>query len=81
MMLHEATASPIAAEALRRIAELYAIETSVRSPGWRPSLRAYQAAALFTVVAQGIQTPDRALDCIVVGKALCRLVDDGRVFA
>ncbi len=28
--VHEATGSPIAAEALRRIAELYAIETSVR---------------------------------------------------
>jgi hypothetical protein len=75
--VHEATASPIAAEALRRIAELYAIETS----GWRPTLRAYQAAALFTVAAQGIQTSDRALDCIIVGKALCRFVDDGRVFA
>ena len=52
-MLHEATASPIAAEALRRIAELYAIETFVRSPGWRPSLRAYRAAQ--PVVAQGIR--------------------------
>jgi hypothetical protein len=28
--VHEATGSPIAAEALRRIAELYAIETSIR---------------------------------------------------
>src|SRR6185437_15793302 len=28
--VHEATASPIAAEALRRIAELYAIETIIR---------------------------------------------------
>jgi hypothetical protein len=28
--VHEATSSPIAAEALRRIAELYAIETSIR---------------------------------------------------
>jgi hypothetical protein len=44
-------------------------------------LNGTQAAALFTVAAQGIQTPDRALDCIVVGKALCRFVDDGRVFA
>jgi len=29
-LLHEATGSPIAAEALRRIAELYAIERSIR---------------------------------------------------
>lgn len=29
--LHEATGSPIAAEALRRIAELYAIESSIRA--------------------------------------------------
>jgi len=29
--LHEATGSPIAAEALRRIAELYAIERSIQS--------------------------------------------------
>ena len=28
--VHEATASPIAAEALRRMAELYAIETTIR---------------------------------------------------
>src|SRR6185312_10262343 len=28
--VHEATASPIAAEALRRIAELYAIEATIR---------------------------------------------------
>jgi hypothetical protein len=28
--VHQATSSPIAAEALRRIAELYAIETAIR---------------------------------------------------
>ena len=36
LQVHQATASPIAAEALRRIAELYAIEAAIR--GRPPSL-------------------------------------------
>lgn len=36
--VQQATASPIAAEALRRIAELYAIETAIRSQTARPPI-------------------------------------------
>jgi hypothetical protein len=46
--VHEATGSPIAAEALRRIAELYAIETSIRgrTAGERRSVRNTQSRPL-----------------------------------
>ena len=46
--MHEATGSPIAAEALRRIAELYAIEASIRgrTAGERQSVRNIQSRPL-----------------------------------
>ena len=46
--MHEATNSPVAAEALRRIAELYAIEATIRSQtGCVPAGRAaHQVTAL-----------------------------------
>jgi hypothetical protein len=56
--VHEATASPIAAEALRRIAELYAIETSIRgrTAEERRSVRNTQSRPLVEAMRPWLET-------------------------
>ena len=90
--VHEATASPIAAEALRRIAELYAIEASIRghTAGARKSVRRAKSLPLVEAMKTWIErelnrVPPRGgvADAIryALGRwsALCRFLDDGRV--
>src|SRR5260370_2152709 len=52
--LHQATGSPIAAEALRRIAELYAIETTIRGQTSTDRKGARQAKSLSLVNAMKV---------------------------
>lgn len=90
--VHEATGSPIAAEALRRIAEFYAIEASIRG---RPAAQRQQmrdAKSRSRVVAmkpwletQLARIPGRSglaeaiRYALARWSALCRFLDDGRV--
>jgi hypothetical protein len=90
--VHEATGSPVAAEALRRIAELYAIETSIRGQPAQARQATRQAKSLPLVRAMRIWLeaqlnripPKGALaDAIRYAlarwEALCRFLDDGRI--
>jgi transposase len=90
--VHEATASPIAAEALRRIAELYAIETSVRgrAAAQRQHIRAASSRPVLDVMKPWLETelariPGRSALAEAIRytlsrwEALCRFVDDGRI--
>jgi transposase len=88
----EATGSPIAAEALRRIAELYAIEEAIRG---QPALRRRQVRLREArpLVASLKAWLEQELGCIPPGgtlaeairyalarwPALCRFLDDGRI--
>jgi transposase len=90
--LHESTGSPIAAEALRRIAELYAIEERIRgrSAEERRSARNFQSRPLVEAMKTWLE---HALDripsrgdlaeairyALVRWVALSRFVDDGRI--
>jgi transposase len=90
--VHEATGSPIAAEALRRIAELYAIETSIRgrTAGERRSVRNTQSRPLVEAMKPWLETqlgriPGRGglADAIRYTLSrwptLCHFLDDGRI--
>jgi transposase len=89
--LHEATGSPIAAEALRRIGELYAIEKAIRgrSAEERQSVRNNQSRPLVVAMKPWLETelgrvPGRgglaeAIRYVLSPTALCRFLDDGRV--
>ncbi len=90
--VHEATGSPIAAEALRRIAELYAIEKSIRgrTAEERRSVRDTQSRPLVEAMkpwleAQLGRIPGRGglADAIRYTlsrwPALCHFLDDGRI--
>lgn len=90
--LHEATGSPIAAEALRRIAELYAIETRIRghSAQDRKDLRNQYARPLvdamkswFEVNLGRIPGRSKLAEAIRYAltrwAALSRFLDDGRI--
>lgn len=90
--VYEATASPIAAEALQRIAELYAIETTVRGQpaATRQTMRQSATGPLMVALKawldqQLARLPPRGglADAIryTVSRwdALCRFLDDGRI--
>ena len=90
--VYEATGSPIAAEALRRIAELYAIETSIRgrTAGERRSVRNTQSRPLVEAMKPWLETqlgriPGRGglADAIRYTLSrwptLCHFLDDGRI--
>jgi len=90
--VHQATDSPIAAEALRRIAELYAIETSIRgqtSTG-RKSARQAKSLSLVNAMKVWLETqlthiPPRSGLADAIRYALTRwsalglFLDDGRI--
>jgi transposase len=90
--LHEATGSPIAAEALRRIAELYAIETVVRgqTAAARQNVRQSKSLALVTAMKAWLETQltlipprsglaDAIRYALIRWSALCSFLDDGRI--
>ena len=90
--LHQATGSPIAAEALRRIAGLYAIETEIRghSANERQLHRERHARPLIEALKpwlehQLLQVPPRSglaeaiRYALTRWPALCRFIDDGRI--
>ena len=90
--LHEATGSPIAAEALRRMAELYAIEKSIRgqTADKRRTVRNAQSRPLIEAMKPWLETelgriPGRSglAEAIRYAlsrwSALCRFLDDGRI--
>jgi transposase len=90
--VHQATASPIGAEALRRIAELYAIETVIRgqTAATRQGVRQARSLPLVRAMkswlaAQLAHIPPRSTlaDAIRYAltrwDALCRFLDDGRI--
>jgi len=90
--VHQATGSPIAAEALRRIAEIYALENEVRGRGAAERLRVRDARARPVVEAlrswladQLQQVPPRGglaeaiRYALARWPALCRFLEDGRI--
>jgi transposase len=90
--VHQATGSPIADEALRRIAGLYALEATIRgrSADERRRVRAVEAKPLVDAFKTWLETelhrvPPRSglADAIRYAfarwPALCRFLDDGRV--
>src|SRR6202521_1839289 len=90
--LHEATGSPIAAEALRRIAELYAIERSIQgsTADARPDVRNTSARPLIEMMKPWLEMelvrvpPAGALAeairyALARWPALTRFLDDGRI--
>jgi transposase len=90
--VHQATASPIAAEALRRIAELYAVETTIRgkTATERQGMRQFRSLPLVTAMKawlerQFAQIPPRGAlaDAIRYAlnrwDALCCFLGDGRI--
>jgi len=89
---HQATGSPIAGEALRRIAELYAIEQRIR--GQAPDARRRERAAASRPLIDAMKAwledelprvPNRGLlaeairYALVRWPALCRFLEDGRI--
>jgi transposase len=90
--VQQATNSPVAAEALRRIAELYVVETAIRGQTATERQRARQSSSLPLVTAmkawlqkQLAQIPPRGglADAIRYAltrwDALCCFLDDGRI--
>jgi transposase len=90
--VHEATGSPIAAEALRRIAELYAIEASIRcrTAEERQSVRNTQSRPLVEAMKPWLETqlgriPGRGGLAEAIRytlsrwPALCHFLNDGRI--
>jgi transposase len=90
--VHEATGSPVAAEALRRIAELYAIEATIRgrSADVRRATRQTKSLPLVKAMKTWVEAefkripPRGALaDAIRYAlsrwTALCHFIDDGRI--
>lgn len=90
--VHQATGSPVAAEALRRVAELYAIEATVRGQtaetrhGVRRTrslplvgaMKSWLEAELTRVPPRG-GLADAIRYALTRWSALCRFLDDGRV--
>src|SRR5581483_12218190 len=90
--VHQATGSPVAAEALRRIAELYALEVTIRgqTAEARRGVRRAQSLPLVEAMktwfeAELNRVPPRGgvADAIryalVLWTTLCRFLDDGRI--
>ena len=90
--VHEATGSPIAAEALHRIAELYAIETAIRgrTAEQRQSARNTQSRPLIEAMKPWLEMelgriPGRSglaeaiRYALTRWSALCQFLDDGRI--
>lgn len=90
--LHRAYASPLAAEALRRIGELYAIETRVRgeSPALRQRIRSAEAKPLLVTLRDWLEAESRRVSrrsglaeaihyALNHWAALVRYADDGRI--
>lgn len=90
--VHQATGSPVAAEALRRIGELYAVEAIIRGQNAkaRKSVRRGRSLPLITAMkiwleAEFNRLPPRGgvADAIRYAlsrwPALCRFLDDGRI--
>lgn len=90
--VHEATGSPIAAEALRRIAELYAIEASIRGRAaeQRRQVRNTSSRPLLDAMKPWLETelariPGRGALAEAIRyalarwEALCRFLHDGRI--
>jgi transposase len=90
--VHEATGSPIAAEALRRIAALYAIEEGIngRPAEQRRTVRDREARPLVAAMETWLEqelgripphgTPAEAIRyALARWPALCRFLDDGRI--
>ncbi len=89
---HQATGSPIAAEALRRIAELYAVERRVRGQPAKARLQARleisrplaEAMKPWLEIQLGRVPPTGGLAeairySLARWQALCRFLDDGRI--
>jgi transposase len=90
--LHQATGSPIAAEALRRIAELYAIERSIqgRTADARRHVRNTSTRPLIKVMKPWLEIElgrvppagplaEAIRYALARWPALCRFLDDGRI--
>lgn len=90
--VHEATGSPIAAEALRRIAELYAIETAIRgqTADVRQRARRVRAIPLVRAMKAWLEAElnrippkgglaDAIRYALTRWESLCRFLDDGRI--
>jgi transposase len=90
--LYQATGSPIAAEALRRIAELYAVEKRVRGQPAEARQRTWEAISRPLVEARKLwletqlgRIPNRGglaeaiRYALARWPALCRFLDDGRI--
>jgi transposase len=86
--VHEATGSPIAAEALRRIAELYVIEAAIRgqaADARRATRRIRSLPLVVAMKAKLHRVPPRGTLAEAIRyaltrwTALCRFIDDGRV--
>ena len=90
--VHQATSSPVAAEALRRIAELYAIEANIRgqSSATRQSVRRTKSLLLVEAMKVWLEmelnrVPPRGglaeaiRYALARWSALCRFLDDGRI--
>jgi len=90
--VHEATGSPIAAEALRRIAELYAIEASIRgrTAEQRQQVRGASSRALLDAMKPWLQSELARISgrsalaeairyALARWEALSRFLDDGRI--
>ena len=89
---HQATGSPIAAEALRRIAELYAVEKRVRGrpAEERRQVRQANSRPLIKAMEPWLETELRRIPnsgglanairyALARWPALCRFLDDGRI--
>jgi transposase len=90
--VHQATGSPIAADALRRIAELYAMETEIRgcSADERQRVRDARARPLVEALEPWLEDQLQQLPprgglaeairyALARWPALCRFLDDGRI--
>jgi len=90
--LHEATGSPTAAEALRRIAELYAIEATIRgqTAATRQGVRYIKSRALVEAMKTWLEAELGRLPprgglaeairyALTRWNALCAFLDDGRI--
>jgi transposase len=90
--VHEATGSPIAAEALRRIAELYAIENTIRgrTADKRQAVRLVQSRPLVEAMKPWLEKELGRISgrgglaeairyALTRWPALCRFLEDGRI--
>jgi transposase len=90
--VHQATGSPVAAEALRRIAELYAIEASIRAQtaATRQGVRRARSLPLVEAMKTWLEAELNRIPprgglaeairyALTRWTALCRFLDDGRI--